>query len=696
MKKKKSTKPQAVRPEESAKAPISTSTPMFSGKHLGWLIAVFAFLLYIQSVTFDYVLDDQATLHGNRFVTQGLEGIPTLVKTDYWFGSDVGVRVPLYRPGSYVMFATLWEFFPDNPAVFHFMNVLMFAITCWLLFLLLTRLFKNRNTLFPFICTLLYAAHPIHTEVVNNIKSADELLCFLFALLASLSALSYVQKRSPIHLILTGIFYFIAVFSKESGVVFIVVTPLMLYYFSGAKLKDILSVFAVLSVVGLIFFIVRAQVLADVPDYQHTSIVNVLYSATDFVTQRATALFLLLKYELLLLFPHPLTYNYDFAQIALRQISNPLVIFSILFHTGIAIYAFMGIKSKNILSFAILFYLVTISPVSNIFLIIGTSFAERLLYIPSLGFCMALTYGIIKLAKADSYTMPQVNLKKLVATYPILISVLVITALYSFKTLTRNTDWKDNVALFGNDLKHSNESASAQYHWGNAIMSKLYVEETDSLKKSEYLDEAVTAYTRAIDIYPSFGDAYLHLGDVYNKKKDPANAIHYFEEYNKLMNNSNPVALKYLGGIYDKQGRFDDAIKTYKSILTINPTAPDPEALYFIGLLHNKKQEYQQALPYLDSSLVYRPDYLMALKHKAIAHVNLKQSPEAIATCQRILELDPNYVKAYTYMGFAYSNLLDYPRAIENLKKALAIDPNDGESQAMLNMIYAASGTSGK
>jgi len=309
---------------------------------------------------------------------------------------------------------------------------------------------------------------------------------------------------------------------------------------------------------------------------------------------------------------------------------------------------------------------------------------------------MALTYGILKLAKADTYTLPQINVKKLISSYPILISVVVITALYGFKTITRNTDWKDNVALFGNDLKHSNESASAHYHWGNALMSELYVTETDSLKKSGYVDEAITAYLKAIEIYPMFGDAYLHLGDAYNKKQDPKSAIHYLEEYNKLMNNSNPVALKYLGGIYDKQGQFDNAITTYKAILTLNPAAPDAEALYFIGLLHNKKQEYQQAIPYLDSSLVYRPDYLMALKHKAIAHVNLKQSQEAIATCQRILELDPNYAKAYTYMGFAYSNLMDYPKAIENLKKALALDPTDGESQNMLNMVYAASGTSGR
>ncbi len=693
MKKKKSTKPQTVRPDELSKTPTLSVPAAFSGKHLGWFIAAFALILYIQSVTFGYVLDDQATLHGNRFVTQGLEGIPTLLKTDYWFGSDVGVRVPLYRPGSYVLFATIWEIFPDNPAVFHLINVLMFAFSCYLLFLLLSRLMAGKNALFPLICTLLYAAHPIHTEVVNNIKSADEILCFLFALLSSLSALTYAQKRSPLHLFLTGLFYFIAVFSKESGVVFIVAIPLMLYFFTDTKPKQLLSVFGVLAAIGLVFFIVRARVLADVPDYEHTSIVNVLYTAPDFITQRATALFLLLKYELLLLFPHPLTYNYDFAQIALKEMTNPLVIVSLLFHAGIALYALMGIKTKSVLSFAILFYLITISPVSNIFLIIGTSFAERLLYIPSLGFCIALTYLLIKVSKAESYNLPQLNVKKLISAYPVLLSVIVITTLYSFKTITRNTDWKDNVALFGNDLKYSDKSTTAQYHWGNALLSTLYEAETDSLKRSQYVDQAITAYQRAIEIYPAYADAYLHLGDAYSKKNKAADAIPYFVEYNKLMNNSSPVALKYLGGLYDKIGQFDDALNTYKTLIAVNT---DPEALYFIGLLYNKKQEYAQAIPYLDSCLQYTPDYLPALKHKAIAHVNLKQNEEAIATCERILKLDPNYVKAYTYLGFAYSNMLNYPKAIEYLEKALSLAPGDAESQNMLNVLYGITGKSGK
>lgn len=695
MKKKKPTKAQAVRPEEIKTAPVPAGTAKKNGIYPGLFLAVFAFLLYAQSITFGYVLDDQATLHGNRFVAQGIQGIPTLISTDYWHGGEVGVKVPLYRPGSLVMFAVIWEIFPDNPMIFHLINVLLFALTCWILYTFLLKLLGEKNSLFAFGCTLLYAAHPIHTEVVNNIKSADEILCFLFALLTSWSALRFVQERSPMKLVWTGVFYFIAVFSKESGVVFLAAIPLMLYFFTDAKLKQILSVTGVLGVIMVIYFMVRAKVLADVPDYEHTSIVNVLYTATDFVTQRATAMFLLLKYELLLLFPHPLTYNYDFAQIALRKLTDPLVLVSLALHVAMALYAIMGFKKKSMLSFAILFYLVTIAPVANIFLIIGTSFAERLLYIPSLGFCIALTYLLLKAAKADSFSAVKLNARKLISAYPLLLLFVVITALYSFKTLTRSRDWKDNVSLFGHDVKHSDKSATAHYHWGNALLSGLYETEKDETKKSEYVDQALEEYKKAIEIFPGFADAYMHLGDAFNKKNDFNSAIVYFEHYNEMMNNSNPETVRYLASMYDKAGQFDKAIATYKMLLNLKPE-PDPETLYFIGLLYNKKQDYASAIPYLDSCLQIKPDYILAWKHKALALVNLQRNDEAIATCEQILKIDPGYVKAYTYIGFAYSNLGNYPKAIEALEKALALDPGDAESQTRLEILYQLTGKSGK
>src|SRR5829696_7246435 len=80
---------------------------------LALVLFIFSFLLYAQSISFDFVLDDEASVKENSLVHQGISAIPTLLKTDSWHGAEVGVKIPIYRPGSFVLFAVIWEFFGD-------------------------------------------------------------------------------------------------------------------------------------------------------------------------------------------------------------------------------------------------------------------------------------------------------------------------------------------------------------------------------------------------------------------------------------------------------------------------------------------------------------------------------------------------------------------------------------------------------
>lgn len=177
---------------------------------LGIIIAVFAYILYAPGIQHDYTLDDHPVIDKNSITTMGFSGIPTILKTDYWYGSgSEESRGPIYRPTSLIIFATVWELSPNSPHVYHFINVLLYAFTCILLFLVLCQLFKTQNLLFPFICTLLYTAHPIHTEVVNNIKSLDEILCFLFGLISIWFMLRYISSKSMLAYILGGLSFFL-------------------------------------------------------------------------------------------------------------------------------------------------------------------------------------------------------------------------------------------------------------------------------------------------------------------------------------------------------------------------------------------------------------------------------------------------------------------------------------------------------
>src|SRR5665213_1861894 len=170
---------------------------------LGIIIAIFSFVLYAQSISFRYAYDDGPMIKENKFTVQGFKGIPDILKNDYWAGWNKNSRTPEYRPASLIMFATEWALFPDNPHIGHLVNILLYSLSCWVLYLLLCKLFEKQNLIFPFIITLLFAAHPIHTEVVDNIKSRDELLCFLFFLITSNLLFNYIKTNSIKTLILS-------------------------------------------------------------------------------------------------------------------------------------------------------------------------------------------------------------------------------------------------------------------------------------------------------------------------------------------------------------------------------------------------------------------------------------------------------------------------------------------------------------
>src|ERR1035437_2058956 len=282
--------------EKIEAAPLINLKPL-----LGIIIATFAFILYAQSISFDYALDDVTVTKENKVVKKGFGGVPEILTKDYWYGYNNDLRVPEYRPTSLLVLAAESQFFPENPHFSHFINVLLYALTCWLLFLLLCKLFEKQHLIIPFVCSLLYVAHPIHTEVVDNIKSLDEILCFLFFVTSAFFIVKYTSNNSNTSLIFGVIFYFLSLLSKETGITFLVAIPLLLFCFNKGSIKNILSITLILLGVSGLYFIIRYFVLKDIPQTHLESwLNNSLYSTTDFMIQRATAFGVLVRYIILL------------------------------------------------------------------------------------------------------------------------------------------------------------------------------------------------------------------------------------------------------------------------------------------------------------------------------------------------------------------------------------------------------------
>ncbi|MEZ4984142.1 MAG: hypothetical protein R2795_03750, partial [Saprospiraceae bacterium] len=225
-------KPQAKHAQERTVANPSQKTTPPSFKGWEWLrnthklsLFLFAFgaLLYANTLGHDYAQDDAIVITDNMFTTQGMKGIPGLFTYDTFFGFfKVEGKAKLvsggrYRPLTPAMFAVEYALFGDKPGVMHFFNALWYGLTVVVLYQVLLLLFgqraawddrlKNSAAIYwiPLLATLVFAAHPLHTEAVANIKGRDEII----TLLGSLAALGLLLKGRLPHLVGAGVCFFL-------------------------------------------------------------------------------------------------------------------------------------------------------------------------------------------------------------------------------------------------------------------------------------------------------------------------------------------------------------------------------------------------------------------------------------------------------------------------------------------------------
>lgn len=183
------------------------------------LIALFAFILYLGSLNHGFVWDDQIVITQNTYTTKGIEGLK-----DIWTKSVYILQRPTYRPITQSLFALEWEFFENNPKVFHLIQLALYSFCCFSVVFGVKHFFPKINNWLILFLGLFFVLTPIHVEVVANIKSADELLSAIFVIWALI--LSY--KTRKFYKILALILFSFAILSKISA---ITLSPIFLFLF---------------------------------------------------------------------------------------------------------------------------------------------------------------------------------------------------------------------------------------------------------------------------------------------------------------------------------------------------------------------------------------------------------------------------------------------------------------------------------
>jgi len=649
------------------------------------LLMVFCFLLYGNTLFHDYTQDDAIVITDNMYTKEGIKGIPGILKYDTFKGffkvegKDKLVSGGRYRPFTLIMFAIEWQLFKKkkktatgqiakdekgdiiyegNPFVGHFVNILLYGLTTILVYLLILNLLgSGRSDLRAFtvalIAALIFAAHPLHTEAVANIKGRDEILTLLGALAAAYySLMAYYKKNNALE-VLVFICFFIALMSKENAITFLGVVPLMYWFFTDAKFVKIAMKTLPFFGAAVVFLFIRFSILgADLGDTSNElmnnpfiKVVGNQYVDFSFSEKMATIIFTLGKYLQLLFFPHPLTHDYYPRHVEIMSFGNIKVILSLIAYLAMTIYAIIGLKKKDPISFGIIFFLMTTSIISNIVFPVGTNMSERFMFMPSVGFTFIL--GILgwRLAKKLNNQKSKIRLSELTAVLGI---TVFITLAFGIKTVARNMAWKDNYTLFTTDIETSQNSAKLRNAVGGEMIAQSSAPENKN-KETEMLRTAQVHLQEAIKIHPNYKAAYLLLGNSSNYLKDYEKSIQY---YNRV-----------LAIDANDQNGFNNLGITYRDA----------------GKFFGEKRDYAKAEKYLNKALEMRGDEYEILRLLGVLNGTRGNHPVAIQYFQKALAQEPKNAQALFNLSAAYQYGGDAENAQRYLQQARAIDPNIGK-----------------
>lgn len=579
-------------------------------KNNSWIwivsIALLGSLLYIQTLGFEYSLDDGLYAKSNRVTVKGLDNWTELFR----FGSMNFIEISptntgIYRPFTLLAFALESELIGEfDPAVSHSVNLVLYFSLLIVLGIFLVSLAEKKklSTLFPFLVLLLFAVHPLHVEVVASAKSRDTLLSALFSFGA---VLIWWRNQGHMKLWLWGIvlsLYFISLISKEESIPMIAFVGLLAYFFLGQK--PLQAAGSTLPFVGVVvvYLIIRGMVLDSAKTVYDSYINSIMYLA-DGSERLATNFYIYLQYIKLLIFPHPLSWDYSFSQLTVQNFSNPIVWLSMGFFGGLIYLAYRGFKDRNLLSFGLIFYFATFSIFANLIpsLTIGSNLGERFMFIPSLAFAFVVVLLLFRLGEK---IIPQ-NIKLV----PILIFVPILLG-FTWKTVDRAQAWESNLTITRADVISAPNSWRTHTFYAEELRQMASnVEKTDADSAHVLYEEARKEFEIMLGIFGKDMPVSQYLGsyaEVLFSVGDSALAVSVLEENIR----KNPKAfypLFQLGRFAFDQKKFEEAETYY--LKALEAQSPNLGPLYRnLGLTYSRKGEREKAVTALVKSLEYWDD----------------------------------------------------------------------------------------
>uniref|UniRef100_A0A8C2PM37 dolichyl-phosphate-mannose--protein mannosyltransferase n=1 Tax=Cyprinus carpio TaxID=7962 RepID=A0A8C2PM37_CYPCA len=645
------------------------------------LVAVCA-LCYSNSLWGEFVHDDIWAITNNPDVRPG-SSLQSIFTNDFW-GKRMADNTShkSYRPLCILTFKLNILLGGMTPFYFHLVNMFLHCmVTALLMHTCEQCVFEDSN--FSFLTALLFSVHPIHTEAVSGIVGRADVLASMLFLLAFLSYISSMADGFPptvsvLSLALSLLLGTCAMLVKETGIT--VFGVCVLYDFLVLCRKP-------LNLFGLDYMVSYMSNIVSI---------LVLMKNQGFLTY----CYLLAFNAWLLLAPIVLCYDWQVGSIPLveslwdgRNIASLTLALVML-----ALSLNCKMKGKEVLV-GVLFLIFPFIPASNLFFHVGFVVAERVLYMPSMGYCVLVVHGLNRLYSVVSRW----------GAAALTVSILVVLLLFSWKTVQQNEIWLSREALFrsgiqtlphnakvhynyANFLKDRGRNQEAIYHYKTAL--RLYPRHASALNNlgtlTHQAEEAEVYYRRALNINPQHNRALFNLGNLLKSQGKEEEAERMLKESIRYGPHF-ADAYSSLASLYADQGHSKEANEIYTKGIENCPDSSDLHNNYGVFLVDTGHGDH--AAFHYQEAVRLKPSHYVAMVNLGRLLRSSNDNKEAELWYKRALQV-VRKVDILTPLGALYYNTGRYEEALEVYREAATLQPDSTDIWLALAQVLAMAGRS--
>ncbi|XP_049764898.1 protein O-mannosyl-transferase Tmtc3 [Schistocerca cancellata] len=702
---------------------------------LSAVLLLVCLLCYYNSLQCGFVFDDISAIKDNRDLRPQTP-LRNIFSNDFW-GTPIHKEQShkSYRPLCVLTFRWNYALHQLEPMGYHLINMLLHCLVT-LMYFRMCCIFLPEIT--SFVCGMLFAVHPVHTEAVTGVVGRAETLSSVFFLAAFMFYARATRRKRVTgwhSLLLSILSVATAMLCKEQG---ITVTGICAVYelivAQKLRLNDLYNMLrstvngkatfhvswssvatkrlTVLAVTTICLLMLRLQIMGSrLPVF--TRFDNPA-SVAPTPTRHLSYNYLISVNLWLLLFPCDLCCDWTMGTIplveSLTDIRNLATVAAYASIFGLVCTAALteNRQQATVITMSLAFLILPFLPASNLFFPVGFVVAERILYIPSMGLCMLVGYGWSLLADKRSKKIAYISLGLLLLVH-------------SCKTYIRNLDWESEYTIFMAGLRVNQRNAKLFNNVGHALEGQGRFDEA-----LQYFQKAVSVQEDDIGAHINVGRTYNHLKmfkeaeDAYLKAKSLLPKAKPGESYqariapnhlNVFLNLANLIARNetrleeadllyrqaismradytqaYInrGDILLKLNRTKEAQEVYERALFYDSNNPD--IYYNLGVVFLEQGKASQALAYLDKALEFDPEHEQALLNSAILLQELGRAELRKVARERLLKLlrkDANNERVHFNLGMLAMDDRDIAGAEHWFRQAVQL--KDDFRSALFNL----------